>query len=181
MTLSALPVPDPTVRTVTAADADELIRLFQLAASELADTKGAWLWERADSPFANPADAAQELVNSGNGTRQWLATLGLIDGVTVGFLVAEQVTLHRDGHLGVVRGLYVEPEARGIGVADALIADALQFFKDSGCVGVDSWALPGERETKNFYEAHGFTARTITVHHSFVEPKHVSKTQLLGR
>ncbi len=191
MALSALPVPDPQVRAVTDADTDEMERLFTLAAAELADRKGAWLWERADSPFSGPVEAARAATapagSSSHGAHQgdegshWFTTVGLIDNVIVGFLLAEQITMHRDGDLGVVRGLYVEPDGRGIGVADALILDALERFKAAGCVGVDSWALPGERETKNFYEAHGFTARTITVHHSFIEPKHLSKTAVLGK
>jgi hypothetical protein len=59
------------------------------------------------------------------------------------------------------------------------VAEAIDRFRVLGCVGVDSWSLPGERETKNFYEAHGFTARSINVHHSFLEPKHVSRTETL--
>ncbi len=173
--LAGLPVPDPVVRAATPADAAELVRLFCLSATELADRKGAWLWERADSPFADPTVAAEAVTSE-----PWVTAVGMIDDVIVGFLVAQQSTMHRDGEIGMVRGLYVETGARGVGVADALIGYAIDRFKEAGCVGVDSWALPGERETKNFYEAHGFTARTITVHHSFIEPKHASRTVGLG-
>ena len=35
-----------------------------------------------------------------------------------------------------------------------------------GCVGVDSFALPGHRAAKNFFEESGFTARAIVMHHA---------------
>ena len=172
MGLAALPVPDPAVRDAAAGDAADLERLFSLAREELADRKGAWLWERSDSPFSDLQDAVRSVLNA-----PWITVVGSIDNVIVGYLIAEQKQMHADGDIGVVRGLYVEEGARDVGVGDALIMHALDRFKDAGCVGVDSWALPGERDTKNFYEAHGFSARTIVVHHSFIEPKHVSRTE----
>ena len=38
-----------------------------------------------------------------------------------------------------------------------------------GCVGIDAIALPGHRAAKNFFEAHGFTARALAMHHQ-LEP-----------
>jgi hypothetical protein len=32
------------------------------------------------------------------------------------------------------------------------------------CIGIDSLALPGNRETKNFFESFGLVARAIVVH-----------------
>jgi hypothetical protein len=36
--------------------------------------------------------------------------------------------------------------------------------RGGGCVGIDALALPGNRQTKNFFESFGFTARAIVVH-----------------
>lgn len=40
----------------------------------------------------------------------------------------------------------------------------------AGCLGIDALALPGNRETKNFFEASGLTARAIVVHRSLGGP-----------
>ena len=40
----------------------------------------------------------------------------------------------------------------------------MAWAKRWGCIGVDSLALPGDRDTKNFFETHGLVARAITVH-----------------
>ncbi len=58
----------------------------------------------------------------------------------------------------------MEPGARGVGVGRALLDDLVAWFSASGCRGADASALPGDRATKNFYEAAGFKARLITVH-----------------
>jgi hypothetical protein len=43
---------------------------------------------------------------------------------------------------------------------DAIVA----WAEAAGCVGIDSLALPGNRETKNFFETFGLVARAIVVH-----------------
>jgi hypothetical protein len=40
----------------------------------------------------------------------------------------------------------------------------LAWAGERGCVGVDALALPGSRETKNFFESFGLVARAIVVH-----------------
>lgn len=69
--------------------------------------------------------------------------------------------------VGSIEELGVHPEAREIGVGELLADDAVAYCRDAGCVGVDAAALPGARETKNFFETFGFTARLLTVHHRF--------------
>jgi GNAT superfamily N-acetyltransferase len=172
--LARLPVPDPIVRRATQADVSELGRLLQVARAELEGRKGAWLWERANARWASVDDAVVALVQD-----PWIALVGTIDDVIVGVAIGVIDTLHRDGTVGVVHGLFVESEARSVSVGDELIAGLVEMFRSAGCVGVDAWALPGERDTKNFYEAHGFSARLITVHHSLIGPTHVSRTELL--
>jgi hypothetical protein len=36
-------------------------------------------------------------------------------------------------------------------------------------VGIDAFALPGMRETKNFFEGSGFTARLLVMHRQAVD------------
>ena len=40
----------------------------------------------------------------------------------------------------------------------------LAWARERGCIGIDSLALPGNRDTKNFFETFGFTARLLVVH-----------------
>ena len=45
-----------------------------------------------------------------------------------------------------------------------MIEKLLDWARQHKCEGVDSIALPGNRQTKNFFETHGLVARAITVH-----------------
>jgi len=74
-----------------------------------------------------------------------------------------------EGLLAVVRDLYVEPAARGVGVGAATMEAILAWAGERGCIGVDALALPGSRATKNFFEGFGLVARAIVVHRS-LEP-----------
>jgi GNAT superfamily N-acetyltransferase len=68
--------------------------------------------------------------------------------------------------LATIELLYVVPEARGVGVGEALLDDLLRWCGERGCDGVDVPALPGARETKNFLEAAHFSARLLVMHRS---------------
>ncbi len=93
--------------------------------------------------------------------------VGTVDQVVVGFGTGRVKELRDGGLLGVIDALYVHPEARGIGVGEAVMEELLAWFKEQGCMGVDAMALPGMRETKNFFEENGFSARLLVVHHRF--------------
>ena len=90
---------------------------------------------------------------------------GTIDGVIVGYGcgVAEELV---DGRrLGIITDLYVEEEARSVGVGERLMEELLAWFRARACFGVDATALPGNRATKNFFEESGFSARMLVMHH----------------
>ncbi|HKN40337.1 MAG TPA: GNAT family N-acetyltransferase, partial [Acidimicrobiia bacterium] len=69
--------------------------------------------------------------------------------------------------LGVVAELFVDAEARAVGVGETILEALVTFCIREGCVGVDAFALPGHRAAKNFFEESGFTARAIVMHHAF--------------
>jgi len=73
--------------------------------------------------------------------------------------------------LGVVDDIYVEPQARGVGVGEVLMNAVVDWCHGKGCAGVDALALPGNRETKNFFETFGLTARAIIVHRRIAEDR----------
>ena len=94
-----------------------------------------------------------------------LVVVGTIDDVIVGYATGRVEAL-RDGRcLGVIDDLFVVEEARAVGVGEALMDQLLPWFRAHGCAGVDATALPGARETKNFFEESGFTARLLVMHH----------------
>ena len=97
-----------------------------------------------------------------------LVLVGTVLGATVGVVVArhDEVSGKR---LALIEELYTEPEARGVGVGRRLIDVVEAWARETGCIGIESMALPGDRDTKNFFEAAGLIARAIVVHRS-LEP-----------
>jgi GNAT superfamily N-acetyltransferase len=91
--------------------------------------------------------------------------VGTIDGTVVGFGTVE-IELLRDGtFLGVVGDLFVEEEARSVGVGESIADLIIAFCRGAHCIGIDAYALPGARTAKNFFERSGFTARALVMHH----------------
>ncbi len=156
---------DVGVRHALPDDAATLARLAGLAHVELEHERGAAVWFQHEGRRFDPASA--EFVLRADLDERVM--LGTINDVVVGFATAHLATLHDKRTLGIITELYVELEGREIGVGDALITEIVESFRSSGAIGVDSWALPGARVTKNFYEAHHFTARALTLHHRFVD------------
>ncbi len=91
--------------------------------------------------------------------------VGTIEGTAIGYATGRTESLRDGSTLGVIDDLYVEEEARAVGVGEAMMDALLEWFRDQGCAGVDSMALPGARATKNFFEESGFTARLLVMHH----------------
>jgi len=92
--------------------------------------------------------------------------VGTLDDVVVGYGVLRVERLADGDRLAVVDDLYVEPGARGVGVGEALMQTLIERATEASCIGIDALALPGNRATKNFFEASGLTARAIVVHRS---------------
>ncbi|MCE2524607.1 MAG: GNAT family N-acetyltransferase [Acidimicrobiia bacterium] len=90
--------------------------------------------------------------------------LGALDGAAVGFAAAQLSRLADGSLIAGVEALYVLPEARGVGLGEALMDAVLAWATAAGAVGVDSIALPGDRVTKNFFERYGLTARALQVY-----------------
>ena len=90
--------------------------------------------------------------------------LGQLDDVPVAYLVAQLVPLPDGTVAGAVREFFVEPEARELGVGEALMDETIAWCRRHGCTGIDALALPGDRATKNFFETFGLVARAIVVH-----------------
>jgi ribosomal protein S18 acetylase RimI-like enzyme len=147
---------DEAARPATADDAAAIAALFDTATAELRAERGGELWARRagrDQGFLAPEDGA--------------VLAGTIDGTVVGYAVVRYEELVDGGLLAVLDDIYVDVEARGVGVGEALLDLAIAVARERGCVGIDSVALPGMRATKNFFEAAGMVARAIVVHRRF--------------
>jgi GNAT superfamily N-acetyltransferase len=140
---------------------DDLPRLAELVAQareELGPTRGGRVFlakeARADRPnLAAGIDDPDRAVWSGT-----------IDGFVVGYASAHHEELQDGTRLGVIDSLFVEPQARAVGVGEALVNLVVDWCSARGCGGIDATALPGNRATKNFFEASGFTARLLVMH-----------------
>ena len=96
-----------------------------------------------------------------------VAVVGCYDGVVFGYGLATIERLADDRLIAVVDQLAVEHDARKVGIGEAMMNLLIDEAKALGCVGIDSWALPGDRHTKNFFESFGLKARLLIVHRSF--------------
>lgn len=149
-------------RPASSDDLPDLADLAALAIEELTPIRGGSVWRRQAARLAPTADSlAGDL--AGARTR---VIAGTIDGTVVGYGVVRTEELAGGGTLGVVSDLYTLPDARGVGVGEAVMNALIEWCREQGCFGVDSVALPGDRHTKNFFESFGLVARAIVVHRS---------------
>lgn len=143
---------------------DELPRLAELHRQAVASAAP----ERGGEVFAARETAGEPL-------EEWLSDrmsgggvwAGTVEESVVGYAVATIEDLRAGVRLARIEALFVEEGARGVGVGAAMMAAVLEWSTAHGCTGVDAWALPGDRHTKNFFEGSGFSARLLTMHHSF--------------
>lgn len=132
----------PAARLAVAADAAALERLRTLAADEVADQRGGAALLAEHRPSAHRT-----------------TLVGTIGAAVVGML---SVVVAEDGP-SRIEELYVETAARGVGVGAALVGTATELCRTAGSTSIDAEALPGDRSTKNFFEADGFVTRRLTV------------------
>jgi GNAT superfamily N-acetyltransferase len=86
------------------------------------------------------------------------------DDALIGWAYVRLHSLPDSRLLGSIDELGVHPDGRQLGAGELLLDHVLIWCRMKGCVGVDSYALPGARETKNFFETFGMKARLLTVH-----------------
>jgi GNAT superfamily N-acetyltransferase len=149
-----------SARQATAADVERLAVLYRQGADELAPMRGGAIWAARESR-AEPLEATFAELVARDDIR---VVIGTIDGVAIGFGVGRLEALRDGRNLGIVDELFVEPDARSIGVGEAIVEQLLAFFAGHHCIGADALALPGNRATKNFFEQQGFVARAIVMH-----------------
>ncbi len=152
----------PTARPATPDDLPVLARLYREL--EVEQTALRPMWRLADGL----AEPVEETLAAIVGSADPLLYVGLVDHVAVGFVWATvDDLLPQAGGLqvGTVRLIFTEPPARGVGVGEAMMAQVLEELRGRGVTMFDAKVSPGHRHAKNFFEAHGFSARLIVMHH----------------
>lgn len=145
-------------RPATEHDVAELTRLAAIGRDLIRDARGGAMWlarqapkEPLDAVFADAIEADDAMVQ-----------VGCIDDVPLGFIHARVDA--GEPRVAVVEELFVLPDARGVALGEHMMNATVAWAADAGCVGVDGYALPGDRATKNFFETFGLVARGIVVH-----------------
>lgn len=151
-----------TARLATEDDIESLVTLYRGLEEEMEALHVMWpVADGLDEPVgASFHDALEE--------PDTVVLIGEIDGYPFGFLLArvERLLAQADGELvGAIRLIYVDQEAREVAVAEEMREMALDNLRERGITKFDAHVLPGHRLAKNFFEAGGFSARSIIMHH----------------
>jgi GNAT superfamily N-acetyltransferase len=148
-------------RAAIPSDIPVVAELARALRAEMRQQRGGALWETREARAEPHAEALAELLGRDDAS----VVVGTIDGTVVGFGTVEVENLRDGSRLGVIGDLYVEPEARAVGVGESIAEEIVAFCRGAHCIGIDAVALPGARAAKNFFERAGFTARALVMHH----------------
>ena len=134
-----------------------LVRARPPGADELTPMRGARCGRRASPPRAARAPRSPSCSIATTSR----CVVGTIDGVVVGFGVGRVETLRDGARPGVVDELFVEPEARSVGVGEAVVGAAARVLRRRTAASVPTRSrCPETGATKNFFEQQGFVARS---------------------
>lgn len=146
------------------ATSDDLAAIGMIAADVAAETeekRGGPLFLRRESG-GDAAARARDILASESG----FAVIGTYDNVPFGYALVQIEEFDDGGRLARIDDLAVQAEARGSGIGEAIMNLVVDEATSRSCFGIDSRALPGDRETKNFFESFGLKARLLVVHRS---------------
>jgi GNAT superfamily N-acetyltransferase len=90
----------------------------------------------------------------------WIAE---VDGVRVGCVFC----VPADERTAKLRLLLVDPDARGTGIGNRLVAECLDFAKAAGYEAITLWTNDVLAAARRIYQAHGFELVAEEPHHSF--------------
>src|SRR5579859_2951751 len=112
----------PLIRTLTVADASAYREIRLRGLRDEPDAFGT----SADEEAARPLDLTIERLRRQEASGEDF-TLGAFDGTgaLLGIAMFSRFAREKERHKGAITGVYVVPEARGIGLGRALVADAV--------------------------------------------------------
>jgi GNAT superfamily N-acetyltransferase len=151
------------VRVATEDDLPELVRLAELARRELGEERGGPMWQLLHGrPDPLPATLSADLTEAASDAG--VVLLGLYADAPAAYAAAHREQLGDGTAIAVVSDVFVEPGFRGVNLGGALMEELIAWATAHGCRGIDALVLPGMRNSKNYFERFGLTARAILVH-----------------
>lgn len=151
-----------TTRLADESDIETLEHLYRGLETEMKALHA--MWPLADGLDEPVTDSFREAL-SAPGT---IVIIGEIEGYPLGFLLARvepMLVQAGDEQVGSIRLIYVDGEAREVAVGEAMRDLVMKLLREEGITKFDAHVLPGHRLAKNFFEAGGFSARSIIMHH----------------
>lgn len=146
-------------RRGTPEDVELIAELVRSCRQELVAQRGGPMWAITGARV----EPVEPLISSELNDPTVLTVVGEYVGVGVGFAVGVLLTAS-DGRPYVrVTDLFTMPEARHVGVGEAMMDLCIEWARQNRAVAVDAAVLPGTRDAKNFFEGFGLTARMLTV------------------
>ena len=149
-------------RTASAHDLPCLVGFYRALEKEQLALRP--LWDIAEG-LPEPIDSAFSGAMDDDRTR---LVIGELDGVPLGFCLAtlDEMLPQADGqNVVTIRLIFTDPDARGVGIGHEIVSNIIDHFVERGVTNFDAKVSPGHRNAKNFFEAHGFSARLIVMHH----------------
>ena len=151
-----------SARRAGPGDVETLVALYRSLEEEMETLHSMWpVADGLDEPVTE--SFSQAIADPGT-----LVLIGEIDGYPFGFLLArvERLLAQADGELvGAIRLIYVDKEAREVALGEEMRDLVMELLRERGITKFDAHVLPGHRLAKNFFEAGGFSARSIIMHH----------------
>ncbi len=149
-------------RPAIPSDLPDLLRMYRLLEAEMEALRG--LWKEADGLPEPVEDALAGAVTD----PETFVYIGTADAVPFGFILGYSAPLLPQAggnRMATIKLVFVEEEARGVGVGEALRDTLVAQLRQDGHRWFDAHVLPGHRLAKNFFEAGGFSARFIIMNH----------------
>jgi hypothetical protein len=142
---------------------------FEVRAAHVGDAPGLALLEAAAREHLIEQRGGPQVLAEEPPVGDWSALLARaevrvfvasIDGVPLGYL---ELHLPDANGRAIVRQVYVDAGARELGFGDDMIGMAIEATLAAGGSVIESFALPGDRDSKNLFERAGMTARKLIV------------------
>lgn len=150
-----------SARPAVNSDVPRLVALYHDMEQEQTVRKPIWaLTDGLDERFDLSLFAAMEMSDS-------IVLVGEIDGTGVGFLwatIEPMLDRAKGSRIGRVRLIFTEQDARGVGIGHMMLTEVIELLRAEGIRYFDAPVGPGQRAAKNFFESHGFAARSIIMH-----------------
>ena len=140
-----------TVRSASEEDVMAIVELAKEARSEIAQFRGhehlLEVWTLTDQQWATAITSNKNIV--------------LVALSSMSIVAYAKGDIDDKGAICLVSHVFVDPQARQLGIGAGLVGEIARVAKSKGCQTLDAVALPGDRKMKNLYERIGMPARLL--------------------